>query len=350
MRRLALLALPLLALLALAPLARAHDMGAMRVDLRPGAGRCDIEVLADLEHVPSPLRSDFAAALTAASALRIDGVAIPLPPPLASDQSDEHPANKIRIRYSVPLPAHAATIGWSSTLRVPEYYLVVHTSATASAGTSPSEQSQWLSGGETSRVFSLTTAAPAVAWPTLLSRYIHLGFTHIIPEGFDHILFVLGLCLLATNTRQLLAQITAFTLAHSITLALSITGAFSLPSSIVEPLIAASIAYVAIENLFVTKLHRARVAVVFAFGLFHGLGFAGVLQEVGIPREQLWTALLGFNLGVELGQLSVVALAFLAVGLWCRRATWYRARVAIPASACIALFALGLTAERVFLS
>ena len=104
---------------------------------------------------------------------------------------------------------------------------------------------------------------------------------------------------------------TAFTVAHSITLGLSIYGVVALPPRVVEPLIALSIAYVAIENLITRELHAWRIGVVFLFGLLHGLGFAGVLRELGLPRGEFLTALLSFNVGVELGQLSVIAAAAL---------------------------------------
>ena len=139
-----------------------------------------------------------------------------------------------------------------------------------------------------------------------------LGYTHILPKGLDHILFVLGIFLLSPRLKPMLLQVTAFTIAHSITLGLSIYGILSLPSRIVEPLIALSIAYVAIENLVTRELKPWRLALVFMFGLLHGLGFAGVLRELGLPRDEFLTALLTFNLGVEGGQLTVIAAAMLA--------------------------------------
>ena len=126
---------------------------------------------------------------------------------------------------------------------------------------------------------------------------------------------MVGLFLLGTRWRPLLLQVTLFTIAHSVTLGLSMLGIVSLPSSIVEPLIAFSIAYVAVENLFTTELSPWRGALVFLFGLLHGLGFAGVLGELGMPRGQFGLALVSFNVGVELGQLSVIALADARRGL-----------------------------------
>ena len=136
-------------------------------------------------------------------------------------------------------------------------------------------------------------------------------------------------------------------MAHSITLGLTIYGVFSLPSSIVEPLIALSIAYVAIENVLTSELHAWRPFVVFGFGLLHGMGFAGVLQEIGMPRSEFLTALVSFNVGVELGQLAVITLAFALTGLWFRNRSWYRGRIVVPASLAIAATGLYWTVERV---
>ena len=154
-------------------------------------------------------------------------------------------------------------------------------------------------------------SAPTVAGDEegVFLRFLKLGFLHILPYGLDHILFVLGLFFFSTLLRPLLVQVTAFTIAHSITLGLSLVGVFSLPSSIVEPLIALSIAVVALENVFYRKLRPSRWIIVFGFGLVHGLGFAGVLTGLGLPEGQFLTTLLSFNLGVELGQLAVIALA-----------------------------------------
>ncbi len=145
--------------------------------------------------------------------------------------------------------------------------------------------------------------------------YIPVGFDHIVPKGLDHILFVLGLFFLSTRLGPLLWQISAFTLAHTVTLALGALGYVNIPGNIVEPIIAASIVYVAVENIVSDKLHRWRPLVIFAFGLLHGLGFASVLGEFGLPSNQFIPALIGFNVGVEIGQLTVIAAAFLLVVL-----------------------------------
>ena len=204
----------------------------------------------------------------------------------------------------------------------------------------PAEQEQ-----PTSKVTSVPVAAPGF-WKTAW-QYLVLGFEHIMPpDGWDHILFVLGLFLLSVRMRPLLWQVTAFTAAHTFTLALAVTGMVQIPAQIVEPLIALSIVYVAVENIFTSKLKPWRPVVVFAFGLLHGLGFGRMLIELGLPRGQFTTALLSFTVGVEVGQLAVIAAALLVVGWW-RHRVWYRSAVIIPASCCIALIGLYWTVERV---
>jgi hydrogenase/urease accessory protein HupE len=207
---------------------------------------------------------------------------------------------------------------------------------------------QWLDGGNASPPFSLARAAVPPTRSEVMRQYLKLGFTHIVPAGPDHILFVLGIFLLSRRLKPILQQVTAFTVAHTLTLALSIYGIVRLPPSIVEPLIALSIVFVAVENILTPELRPSRIALVFCFGLLHGLGFAGVLSELGLPRSEFLTALLSFNVGVEGGQLTVIAIAFLLVGLPFRRQSWYRQRVVIPASCLIAAVGLYWSVERVF--
>lgn len=201
--------------------------------------------------------------------------------------------------------------------------------------------------GETGPPYELGTlhTGPPMSRAQIFLRYTLLGFEHILPLGLDHILFVLGLYLLGTRIKPLLWQITAFTLAHSITLGLAMYGVVNLPAKFVESAIALSIAYVAIENICTPKLHAWRPLVVFLFGLLHGLGFAGVLTELGLPRHAYGAALIAFNIGVELGQLAVIALAALLT-LWFIRKTWYRRYIVIPASLAIAATGLYWTFQR----
>lgn len=177
------------------------------------------------------------------------------------------------------------------------------------------------------------------------ARYLGLGFVHIVPAGADHVLFVLGLFLLNARLRPLIWQVTAFTAAHAVTLTAATLGVVALPARLVEPLIALSVAYVGIENALVDRLTRWRPAVVFGFGLLHGLGFAGVLGALGLPEQERLLALMAFNAGIELGQLAVIAAAALSFG-WFRSKRWYRRRLAVPASAGIAAVGLAWAVER----
>lgn len=205
---------------------------------------------------------------------------------------------------------------------------------------------QFLQNGQRSDVITQDANIQKTGWATF-AEYIPVGFTHIIPKGLDHILFVLGLFFFSTRFGPLIWQISAFTLAHTVTLAAGALGWVTVPASIVEPLIAASIAYVAIENIFTTKMSKWRPMVIFAFGLLHGLGFASVLGEFGLPQGQFIPALIGFNVGVEVGQLAVVAAAYLLVGLWFGQKSFYRPFIAIPASVMIAAVGLYWSVERV---
>jgi hypothetical protein len=198
--------------------------------------------------------------------------------------------------------------------------------------------------GGTSRPIALREAAPPPWWSTA-RRFLVLGFTHILPAGLDHVLFVLGLALLSPRLGPLLAQVTAFTAAHTLTLGLAVHGVVSLPARVVEPLIAASIVYVAVENLLRREVGWLRLAVVFAFGLLHGLGFAGVLSELGWPEGRRLLALLSFNLGVEAGQVAVIVLA-LAVLQGATRAGVPRRRLERAVSLAIAAVGALWTVQR----
>ncbi|MBY0494955.1 MAG: HupE/UreJ family protein [Cyanobacteria bacterium] len=205
---------------------------------------------------------------------------------------------------------------------------------------------EWIDGTNWSTVIDLSRSFTRPTRIEIVRQYLWLGYTHILPQGLDHILFVLGLFLLSARLKPLLLQVTAFTIAHSITLGLSMYGIVSLPSRAVEPLIALSIAYVAVENIVTRELKPWRVALVFMFGLLHGLGFAGVLRELGLPRDEFLTALLTFNLGVEFGQLTIIAAAMIAVFPFMKNG-WYRQRVVIPASLVIAGMGIYWTLVRV---
>lgn len=178
--------------------------------------------------------------------------------------------------------------------------------------------------------------------------YLKLGYSHILPEGFDHILFVVGLCLLSNKVKVILWQATAFTVAHSITLALSMKNIIVAPNAVVEPIIALSILFVAVENLILTELKPWRILLVFMFGLIHGMGFASSLNEIGLPENKFLVSILSFNVGVELGQISVILAVFLLLIFPLGKTIRYRKRVVFPLSIIIALIALYWTVQRVF--
>lgn len=192
---------------------------------------------------------------------------------------------------------------------------------------------------------SLADMVDTMPWYRQLGMYLRLGFHHIVPEGTDHILFVLGLFFLGISWRKLISQTSVFTVAHATTLFLSTYGIFSLPSRYVEPCIALSIAFIALENVFKPTLGIGRLAVVFGFGLIHGLGFASSLSEVPFPKHRFLIALLGFNFGVDGGQLFIIGIAFLLVG-WFRNRPWFRRRIAIPCSLLIAAIGLFWAVQR----
>ena len=179
-------------------------------------------------------------------------------------------------------------------------------------------------------------------------EYLKLGYTHILPLGFDHVLFVLSLFFLSTRLSTVLWQATAFTVAHSITLGLAMYGYIRPLPAIIEPIIALSIFFVAVENILVGTLKPGRIAIVFLFGLIHGMGFASALTDLGLPPSGYLLSLLSFNVGVELGQFTVIFAAWALVGHWFSQKPWYRQRIVYPVSALIALVALYWTIERTF--
>ena len=210
-------------------------------------------------------------------------------------------------------------------------------------------QWQWIRNDQPSSPFSLTEGFTKRSTFSVVTEYMIAGFEHILPMGLDHILFILGIFLLSTRMKPLLWQVTMFTVAHTITLGLSMNGVIDLPANIVEPLIALSIAYIGFENIYHKSLHNSRLVIVFAFGLLHGMGFASVLQEFGMPADAFLTALISFNIGVEIGQLVIITLGFLTVGFWFSKKPWYRQVVIIPGSLAIALTGLYWTYDRVII-
>ena len=201
-----------------------------------------------------------------------------------------------------------------------------------------------------SSVFAHTINYSLEKAPTqaVLLYYLKLGFHHIIPAGLDHILFVSALCLLSNKIKTILWQATAFTVAHSVTLALSMKNIIVVPPAITEPIIALSIVFVAIENIIFSELKAWRILIVFMFGLIHGMGFASALNEIGLPPNKFYTSILAFNGGVELGQAAIILIIFSTlVFLWGEK-PWYRKRLVYPLSAIIALVAGYWTISRLF--
>jgi hypothetical protein len=177
--------------------------------------------------------------------------------------------------------------------------------------------------------------------------FLRQGFVHVVPLGLDHILFVFGLFLLSRKWKPLILQVSAFTLAHTLTLGLATLGIISVSPQIVEPIIAASIAVIALENIFFPGYKPYRLVIVFIFGLIHGLGFAGALSGFNLEPTTLLIGLFGFNLGVEFGQLALLIAAYLFTAQ-IKNQSNYRQWIVIPGSLTIALFGIYWTIERIF--
>jgi len=313
------------------------------IDLR--AGNADVTIVSDAEALATKLEFVTQARATGAARdlspasfsrlpqhldLRFDGMPAPLS--IAHIAVDANAQATIHLTGAVP--STARTLTWATPLVYGAYPVAVRANG--------HETLRWVQGRDTSETFALDAAGPR----TFL-RGVWLGFTHILPRGLDHMLFVVGLLLLSTRASQLLLQVSAFTLAHSLTLGLCLYGVVSLPSRIVEPLIALSVAYVGLENLVASRLRSWRVALVFAFGLLHGLGFAEALASLNLSREDFVATLVSFNVGVELGQLTVIAAAatLLYGGLRARREGWRRPVVRF-ASCAVGVMGLIWTVER----
>lgn len=271
--------------------------------------------------------------------LRFDGQRV-VPRYEYSIESDDLSALSalITLRGSIPAGAKQATLSYG--LVFSNWLFTVRHERAEEASR------QWVAGDQTSTPVSIEGLAVPQTKAEVARQYLVLGFTHILPKGLDHILFVLGLFLLSPKWKPVLAQVTAFTIAHSITLALTIYDIVSLPGEIVEPLIALSIVYVAFENCLTRTIRPWRIVLVFLFGLLHGMGFAGVLSELGIPRSEFATALVTFNVGVEVGQLAVIALAWILLVRWTASRTWYRRRIVVPVSLLIAAMGFFWLIER----
>ena len=341
--------------------AGAHEIGKTQVQASLRDGAYEIDVVVDPDALLPTLeaygqrRSRATCRATSAtgasrrsracssSAPRCRSTAARLRPPSNTSRRRRSTTTRRRRRKSgsvAPIPAGASAFTFTYGLALGTYAL------NARIGDGP-VQTQWVVGGAPSAPVSLSAPLPAPTRAEIGWQYFALGFTHILPHGFDHVLFVVGIFLLTSKWQSIVAQVSTFTVAHSITLALTMYGIVSLPAKVVEPMIALSIAYVAIENLMVSELKPWRLALVFSFGLLHGMGFAGVLRDLGLPRPAFLTALVTFNVGVEAGQLTVIAFAFAACAYWQQRdRATYRRFIVVPASFAIALVGVFWTVQR----
>lgn len=353
------LSLPLLLLAAAGPRAAAHQEAIAQVGItfsRDATYRLDIVL--EAEHLPpAPSTSGpgpriegmtpdldrrfgpFLRAFLERGALSFDGRRVRPGSAALLAEGDSDPAPRLRLEGTVPTGTRAFTFasGFDAGTFVLRF----------SAPGANEPVRQWLKGNETSRPFPLDASVVPESRGAVVRGYLAMGFRHILPDGTDHILFVLGLFLLSPRLKPLLAQVTSFTAAHTIALALAALGFVSLSPRVVEPLIALSIVYVAAENIVTPRLTPWRPAVVFLFGLLHGMGFAGALREAGLPRSEVPAALLSFNAGVEAGQLAVILAAFALLALPFRDRLWYRRGVVVPGSLLVAAVGLFWFVQRI---
>jgi hydrogenase/urease accessory protein HupE len=356
-------ALGVLCLMAAAP-ARAHEMGTTQaLATLHGDGTYQIDVIVDPDALLTKLqvasgaptraiadRAERDRTIQGYSRVFLDAVTVQFDGTAAHPSFEYRPVSVFNdlaqapslVRLTGRTPSGARDMRFGYALATGSYALNVR------IGESP-VQTFWLNGPALCSAVSLVAPPLPPGRGQISWQYFGLGFTHILPKGLDHILFVVGIFLLGSRWRSVLLQLSTFTIAHSITLGLTMYGIVSLPARVVEPMIALSIAYVAIENLVTAELKPWRLALVFSFGLLHGMGFAGVLRELGLPRAQFLTALITFNAGVEAGQLTIVVLAFLAVAYWRANRLIYRRFIVQPASLAIALVGLYWTVQRAFL-
>lgn len=324
-------------LLMLAPMAAAHEVVpsitdvtveggtlsmALRTNIEAQLSGIDLDVVADTDEAENAADYDALRALDGAAVaaraeelvqtwnalplITVDGAAVALvletvEIPEVSDFELPR-VSEMLMRGAVPEGATTLTVTWPDGAGD----LVVRQQGVEEPFTG------LVAGGANTGPIAIAGGDAVTGWAAFVD-YIPVGFDHILPKGLDHILFVLGLFFLSVRLGPLLWQVSAFTLAHTVTLALGALGLVTISPAIVEPLIAASIVFVAVENIFARGLNRWRPVIVFGFGLLHGLGFASVLGEYGLPDGAFLPALIGFNIGVELGQLTVIALMALAL-------------------------------------
>ena len=343
----------------------AHELQASVIDVATADGRITLSVETNLEARLAGIgaqhddtsRAPQAERYDALRRLPPDALAARVPPDFAErftvetqagrvpltlehvvvpDAPDTDLARNSAITLSGPLPPTASRVVLTTDAEFGDL-IVRGTGGNAS-------YSEYLQPGQASAAIAVAGATTRT-FADVFGQYLFVGFEHIVPLGLDHILFVVGLFLLDPRLRPLLLQVSAFTLAHTATLALASLDIVRVPASVVEPLIALSIVYVAVENVVAGGWKPWRPVLVFAFGLLHGLGFASVFEAYGIPQGQFVAALAAFNIGVEIGQIAVLGVCFFAVG-WFAKRTWYRPFVAVPLSLAIAGVGAWWAAER----
>ncbi len=319
---------------------RAHDPGlsSLDVDVSSGAISVSLSMAAADVALVSPERSDDPR--KALTALAHEAIRVSLDGDELSSAGEEVSIDgagaRVRRVFAVP-PSSGRARRLTITSEVPKRLARGHRELmVVNTGGNPVAQALLDAESDSLAVDAVDIGASPAPAGRLAWSFLKLGNHHIL-SGYDHLLFLAGLFLAACTVRELVGLLTAFTIAHSISLALVVVGGVHLPSSIVEPLIAASIAWVGLENL-VREGRRGRWLVVFGFGLIHGFGFAGALMDLGFGSTMgdIALALLSFNVGVESGQLAVAA-ALLPVLWTIRSRPVWNARVVPACSVLIAV-------------
>lgn len=301
---------------------------------------------------PDELREQFTpfhATLLGGVNLLVDGVSIPLQMgviDIAPPGYTKVPRASV-IRLAGTVPGGSTSLRWYYPPRFGDQAVRVR-QVDEERGEYHWSSYQWIKDDKLSEPFSLTEVFAKPTFWSVGSSYLNAGFLHIVPKGLDHVLFILGVFLITMRLRPLLIQITMFTVAHSLTLSLGVLGYVNIPPQVVEPLIALSIAYVAFENLASDRLSRFRLPVIFGFGLLHGLGFASVLAEFGLPEGLYFAALFWFNVGVEFAQIGLLVAAYLGITVWFSCPEAYRRYVVLPGSLAIGGVSAYWMAERIF--
>ena len=301
---------------------------------------------------PDELREQFTpfhATLLGGVNLLVDGVSIPLQMgviDIAPPGYTKVPRASV-IRLAGTVPGGSTSLRWYYPPRFGDQAVRVR-QVDEERGEYHWSSYQWIKDDKLSEPFSLTEVFAKPTFWSVGSSYLSAGFLHIVPKGLDHVLFILGVFLITMRLRPLLIQITMFTVAHSLTLSLGVLGYVNFPPQVVEPLIALSIAYVAFENLASDRLSRFRLPVIFGFGLLHGMGFASVLAEFGLPEGLYFAALFWFNVGVEFAQIGLLVAAYLGITVWFSCPEAYRRYVVLPGSLVIGGVGTYWMAERIF--